>query len=49
LKYLFYNLHIIPKETYRYLKKKTLGLMIGLPDDEFIVLDSKPVKKIENI
>jgi predicted nucleotidyltransferase len=49
LKYLFYNLHIIPKETYRYLKKKTLGLMIGLPDDEFIVLDSKPVKRIENI
>ena len=48
LKYLYYNLHFISKEYYKYLKKKTLGLMIGLPDDEFVVLDSKLPKDKED-
>lgn len=41
LKLFYYNWGIIPKEVYTYLKKKCLTLGIGLPDDEFIVLESK--------
>jgi hypothetical protein len=42
LKFLYYKLKIVDKSIFTYLKKKIMSLMIGLPDDEFIVLDSKP-------
>lgn len=45
LKFLFYKLHLIPDKLYTFTKKKILSLMIGLPDDEFIVLDLKKSKK----
>lgn len=45
LKFLYYKLHLIPDKMYTYTKKKILSLMIGLPDDEFIVLDMKSRKK----
>ena len=41
LKLLYYNLHFIDKKTFRYLKKKLLTIGIGLPDDDFIVIDPK--------
>jgi len=41
LKLLYYNLHIIDKKTFRYLKKKLLTIGIGLPDDDFVVIDPK--------
>jgi hypothetical protein len=41
LKILYYNLNIIDKHTFRYLKKKLLTIGIGLPDDDFVVIDSK--------
>ena len=31
---------------YSYTKKKILSVLIGLPDDEFVVLDMKSKKKI---
>jgi len=45
LKFLYYKLNIIPDKTYTYTKKKILSVLIGLPDDEFIVLDMKSKKK----
>lgn len=45
LKFLYYKLHLIPDKLYTFTKKKILSLMIGLPDDEFIVLDMKSKKK----
>lgn len=44
LKFLHYKLHIIPHKTYTFVKKKILSTMIGLPDDEFIVIDMKSKK-----
>jgi len=41
LKVLHYNLYILPEKQFKYLKKKVLTLAIGLPDDEFVVLDAK--------
>ena len=41
LKLLYYKLHLLEKNTFIYLKKKIMSFMIGLPDDDFIVLDSK--------
>lgn len=41
LKFLFYNLKILDKKTFSYLKKKILSVGIGLPDDQFVVLESK--------
>lgn len=47
LKYLFYTLGIIPSEWYIYWKKKILSVMIGKPEDQFVVLDVKEKKKEE--
>jgi len=41
LKFFYYKLKIIPSETFSYLKKKIMTFMIGMPDDQFLVLDSK--------
>jgi hypothetical protein len=41
IKYLYYNLNFISKQSYKYLKKKTLSHIIGFKDDEFVVLDLK--------
>ena len=41
LKCLFYNLKILDKKTFTYWKKKILSVGIGLPDDQFVVLESK--------
>ena len=41
LKILFYNLHILDKKTFSYWKKKILSVGIGLPDDQFLVLETK--------
>jgi hypothetical protein len=41
LKILYYHLHFIDKKLFQYLKKKLLTLGIGLPDDDFVVIDPK--------
>ena len=41
LKILHYNLYLLPNKSFRYLKKKVLTFGIGLPDDQFVVLDAK--------
>jgi hypothetical protein len=41
LKILYYHLHFIDKKLFKYLKKKLLTLGIGLPDDDFVVIDPK--------
>ena len=41
LKWLHYKLCVIPDKPFKYLKKKVLTFGIGLPDDQFVVLDSK--------
>lgn len=41
LKYLCYNLKIIDKNTFIYLKRKILTVGIGIPDTQFVVLESK--------
>jgi len=41
LKIFYYNLHFIDKKPFRYLKKKLLTVGIGLPDDDFVVIDPK--------
>jgi hypothetical protein len=41
LKILYYNLYLLPEKQFKYLKKKVLTFGIGLPDDQFVVLDSK--------
>jgi hypothetical protein len=48
LKFLYYQLHFISDKLYTFTKKKILSLMIGLPDDQFVVLDMKTRKKKEN-
>jgi len=45
LKFLYYKLNLIPGKTYTYTKRKILSVLIGLPDDEFVVLDMKSKKK----
>lgn len=40
LKILFYQMHFIDRKTFAYIKRKILTLCIGLPDDDFIVLES---------
>jgi hypothetical protein len=41
LKIIYYNLHFIDKKTFRYLKKKLLTFGLGLPEDDFVVIDPK--------
>jgi len=41
LKFFHYTIPLLEYKTFSYLKKKILTLGIGLPDDQFIVLDSK--------
>ena len=41
LKILHYNLYLLPEKPFKYLKKKVLTFGIGLPDDQFVVLDAK--------
>jgi len=41
LKFLFYKLKVLDKKTFTYWKKKILSVGIGLPDDQFVVLESK--------
>ena len=41
LKFIYYDLHFIDKTYFSYFKKKIITLGIGLPHDEFIVLDVK--------
>jgi predicted nucleotidyltransferase len=38
LKFLYYNLKILPRETYSYLKNKSMNLLMGFPDDKFVAL-----------
>jgi hypothetical protein len=42
LKLIYYKLNLINRETFSYFKKKIMSFMIGLPDDQFVVLDSNP-------
>lgn len=46
LKFFYYKVDIIPHKTYAFLKKKILSLMIGLPEEEFVVLATKSRKKV---
>jgi hypothetical protein len=39
IKKLYYDLHIISPASYRYLKMKILSICIGLPDEQFLVLN----------
>jgi hypothetical protein len=41
LKAIHYNFDIIGKKKFQYLKKKLLTVGIGLPDDDFVVIDPK--------
>ena len=41
LKFLYYNFKILDKNTFTYWKKKILSGGIGLPDDQFVVLETK--------
>ena len=41
LKWVYYKLKLISKETFTFLKKKILSFMIGLPDDQFVVFEFK--------
>jgi predicted nucleotidyltransferase len=45
LKFMYYQLNFISSSLYTYTKRKILTLMIGLPDDDFIVLDLRHKKK----
>jgi hypothetical protein len=40
LKILFYQMHFIDRKTFTYIKRKIMTLGIGLPDDDFVVLES---------
>jgi hypothetical protein len=40
LKFIYYRLNLINRKTYAYYKKKILSYGIGLPDDDFIAIDS---------
>lgn len=41
LKFFYYKLHLLDQKIFSYMKKQIMSLMIGLPRDEFIVVDSK--------
>ena len=41
LKFIYYNMHFIDRSYYSYLKNKILSVGIGLPEAEFIVLNTK--------
>jgi hypothetical protein len=41
LKFLYYNLKIVDKKTFTYWKNKILSIAIGIPDAQFVVLESK--------
>ena len=45
IKFLFYELRIIPHMWYKYMKNKILTLGIGHPEDDFVVLDEDPDEK----
>jgi hypothetical protein len=45
LKMLHYNLDIIEMTTFNFFKKKILSICLGVPDDEFIVLDPRVNKR----
>jgi predicted nucleotidyltransferase len=45
VKILFYKMNVISEKTFGYLKKKIMSVVIGLPDDEFLVIDSKHFPK----
>ncbi len=45
IKFLFYELGILSKEWYSYMKHKILSLAIGYPEDDFVVLDEDPDEK----
>ena len=34
-------MHLLTPEIYRYLKGKTLSLLLGMPDEQFLVLNVK--------
>jgi len=40
LKFIYYQLNLLDKKSFTYLKKKIMTLGIGLPDDDFVVLES---------
>jgi hypothetical protein len=44
IKFLYYDLHIINSSWYRYLKMKSLSLGLGLPEEQFLVLNVKDSK-----
>jgi len=39
IKKLYYDIHLLPAASYRYLKMKILSTGIGLPDEQFLVLN----------
>jgi hypothetical protein len=41
IKKLYYDMHLLTPEMFRYLKGKTLSLLLGMPDDQFLVLNVK--------
>ena len=41
LKMLYYNFGIMNNSTFKYIKNKLLSVCIGLPAEEFVILDSK--------
>ena len=41
LKFFYYKLKLLDDKNFSYMKKTIMSLMIGLPRDEFIVVDSK--------
>ena len=43
IKFLYYDLHILPKDTYRYLKNKTMSTGIGLQEDQFFTINEKKI------
>jgi hypothetical protein len=45
VKKLFYDLKILNKDTYRYFKRVILSTGIGLPDEQFLVLDTNESKR----
>jgi hypothetical protein len=40
LKFIYYQLNLLDKNTFNYFKKKIMTLGIGLPEDDFVVLES---------
>ena len=38
LKFIYYQLQLVNKETFIYLKRKIMSIVIGLPNDDFLTL-----------